>query len=648
MTLLLRFIGFTIILSALTACNDPGYPEHLRVEKIDTDNLQAILFTPKSADTDSRPLTTSIVLGGSEGGFGGASQTAATLAEHGIAALAVGYFGIEGIPTKLKQVPIEYVDAAINYIDSSPRLTRNHCQQVAVVGSSRGAELALLLGTYNQDYAPIIAISPSSHVWGAIGEPNTAAWTYQGEPLNFVPRHSQPDYSAETFWGRDYFLSDINNADAKLAKIDASQIKGQVLLFAGADDQLWPSTFMAQNLAESISRHGAAARVELQVYADAGHVITPGLKSDLTQVQTQTGQNIMLGGSESANSAAQKDVLTRILAAIKSPTCYDSRAKFNEQKLDKLSEFLATTNTSSLVLMRGGEVVFQFGNIYEKHTIHSIRKPMLNALYGLYVDRGIIDLDMTLEELGVDDITPLTELEKAATIRQILKARSGIYLPAAATNEAMISMLPERGSFAPGEKYVYNNWDFNVAGSIFEKLTGERIYEVFHREIATPLGMKQFNGEYTTIDENTSISELNVDGFYQPELNKSKHPAYHFRMSAYDMALFGQLYENFGVWNGQNILSREWVEASTTSYSLTNRYMDFGYGMLWNVINPNDKRPNKSFYHTGVGIHMLGVYPSDDLVLVHRVQTEQDYNFDKQDLYKIIGLTFSALEDYPE
>jgi len=329
MTLLLRFIGLSIILTALTACNEPGYPGHLRVERIDTDNLQAILFTPKSADTESKPLTTAIVLGGSEGGFGGASQTAASLAEHGVAALAVGYFGIEGLPTKLKQVPIEYVDAAINYIDSAPRLTRNQCEQVAVIGSSRGSELALLLGTYNQDYAPIIAISPSSHIWGAVGEPNAAAWTYQGKPLNFVPRHSQPDYSVETFWGRDYFLSDLSHPDAKLARIEVSQIKGQVLLFAGADDQLWPSTFMAQTLAESVASQGAAARVELQLYPDAGHVITPGLQSDLTQVQTDTGQIIMLGGSEAANSAAQKDVLARILAAIKSPTCYDHDATIN-------------------------------------------------------------------------------------------------------------------------------------------------------------------------------------------------------------------------------------------------------------------------------------------------------------------------------
>jgi CubicO group peptidase (beta-lactamase class C family)/dienelactone hydrolase len=645
MILFLRILATAIILSLLTACNEPGYPEHLHVERVNTDSLQALLFMPKKDDKDiDSPMTAVIVLGGSEGGLSGASQTAARLAENGVAALAVGYFGVGRLPETLKEVPIEYVDAAINYIDSSPRLARNHCQQVAVVGSSRGAELALLMGAHNQNYAPIIALSPSSHVWGAVGDSGAAAWTYQGEPLTFVARHSQPDYSVTRFTGREYFLSDLTHPDAKAAAIDVSNIKGQVLLLAGTDDQLWPSAAMAKSLREHISRYGYEDRVEMQLYAGAGHAITPGLPSDLTQVQTANGQEIMLGGSASANNAAQQDALQRMLAAIRFPTCYESNSSFNHQKLNELRDFLKTTNTSSFVLMRGGDVIFQYGDIFEKHTIHSIRKPMLNALYGIYVEKGVIDLDMTLGEVGIDDITPLTELEKTATIRQLLKARSGIYLPAAATNALMMSMLPERGRFAPGERYVYNNWDFNVAGAIFEKLAGESIYEVYLREIAKPLEMKQFKGNYSQIDRDTSVSDTNLDGFYQLEAEKSKYPAYHFRMSAYDMALFGQLYENVGVWNGQKILSREWIEASTTSYSVTNEYMDFGYGMLWNVINPNESRPNKSFYHTGVGIHMLGVYPSNDLVLVHRVQTEHEHNFNQQDLYKVIGLMFSAMD----
>ena len=644
---LIRTTAVISLALLLFGCNEPGYPDNVKVKRINTDSLQALLVVPNHIDEVSQtPLTTAIVLGGSEGGLAGASATAVALAENGIAALAVGYFGVEGLPATLKQVPVEVVDAAVAYIDASPALTRNHCKQVALIGSSRGAELALLAASYNQDYGPVVALSPSSHTWGALGDSDSAAWTYQGEPVPFVPRHSNPDYTVTEFAGRNYFIQDLNHPDANKARIDAANIRGQVLLLAGTDDKLWPSAIMAETLRNSIASQGVKHRVNKQLYEGAGHVISPGLPDNLTQTDIQKGQTILLGGTPTANQLAQTEALKTIVATLKSPICYSSSAGFNPQKLARLKAFLKTTNTSSLVLMRGGEVVFQYGDIHHRHTIHSIRKPMLNALYGIYVDKGIIDLDITLGELGISDLTALSDVEKSATVRQLLQSRSGIYLPSAATNQAMLDMLPERGQFKPGEKYAYNNWDFNVAGAIFEKLAGESLYTVFYREIAKPLGMQQFKGDYVQATADTEFSALQADGFYQLEADKSEFPAYHFRMSAYDMALFGQLYENYGMWNGHKILSREWIEASTMSYSVTNRFMDFGYGMLWNVINANDNRPDKAFFHTGVGIHLLGVYPASDLVFVHRVQTEQAYTFNQQDLYKIIGRTFDALESH--
>ncbi len=630
----------------LLGCNDPGYPDNVIVERIDTSQLQGLLITPKhNKETHTQSLTTAIVLGGSEGGYYAASQTAVLLAQKGIAALVVGYFGLEKLPPMLKEIPIENVDAAISYIDSKPKLSRNRCQQIPVVGSSRGAELALLLGAHNDQYAPIIALSPSSHVWGAMGDLNAAAWTYNGNSIPFVPRHSKPDYSADIFIGVDYFRQDLSHPDAASKQIDAGNIKGQVLLLAGEDDMLWPSAEMAAVLQKDIASHGVSSRVNTIIYPDAGHVISPGMGSNLTQFKNENGQVVKLGGTPEGNAFAQSDTLQRMVSLIKNPTCYKSTASFNEDKLNDLRAFLETSNTSSLVLMRGGKIVFEFGDIYQKHTIHSIRKLMLNALFGIYVDREIIDLNTSLNELNIDDITPLTEIEKSATIRDLLQSRSGIYLPSAATSQGMLNRFPERGAFKPGENYVYNNWDFNVAGAIFEKLSTKSIYSAFNEEIAKPLGMKQFKGKYITIAEDADLAKLEVDGFYQLEPEKSKYPAYHFRMSAYDMALFGQLYEHYGMWNDKQLISREWIEKSTTSYSVTNAYMDFGYGMLWNVINANEDRANKAFYHTGVGIHMLGVYPSSDLVFVHRVQTETEYEFDQQKLYAIIGKMFDALEE---
>ena len=111
-------------------------------------------------------------------------------------------------------------------------------------------------------------------------------------------------------------------------------------------------------------------------------------------------------------------------------------------------------------------------------------------MYGKYVSNGKIDLNATLAELGIDDVNSLTESEKQATIDQIINARSGIYLPAA--NAGSGANMPKRGEFKSGEHFYYNNWDFNVAGTIFEQKTGKNIYKAFEDELAIPLGFQDF------------------------------------------------------------------------------------------------------------------------------------------------------------
>ena len=64
--------------------------------------------------------------------------------------------------------------------------------------------------------------------------------------------------------------------------------------------------------------------------------------------------------------------------------------------------------------------------------------------------------------------------------------------------------------------------------------------------------------------------------------------------------------------------------------------------MLWYVLLETEDRPGGSFFHTGTGIHMLGVYPTSKLVMVHRVNTEEAYDFPQERLFRVIGLVFGA------
>jgi len=316
---------------------------------------------------------------------------------------------------------------------------------------------------------------------------------------------------------------------------------------------------------------------------------------------------------------------------------------FSKEKLDTLSGFLERSGSSSLIILHKGRVAYEWGETQKKHTIHSIRKALLNSLFGIYVSNGTIDTTLTLAELEIDDIEPsLTKIEKSATIADLLRSRSGVYHNAAAVSAGMLEKMPERGSHLPNEAYYYNNWDFNTLGFILEKLTNKSIYDLFYLNIAKPLGMDYANNYIKTTDPGEEWEIPNVDGFYQYETSKSRFPAFHFRLSARDLALYGQLYLNNGNWEGNQIIPEEWIEVSTKPFSLTDKNYGIGYGMLWNVLIPNESRKTKSFFHTGVGVHMLGVYPASDMVLVHRVDTEKEYSFHKGNFYKMISLVWGS------
>jgi CubicO group peptidase (beta-lactamase class C family) len=277
--------------------------------------------------------------------------------------------------------------------------------------------------------------------------------------------------------------------------------------------------------------------------------------------------------------------------------------RFPAAKRQAVQDYIASIDTSALMIVQDGVVIEDWGETTRKFKCHSMRKSMLSALYGIQVAEGRIDLSKTLAELGIDDNDPsLTPAEKNATVQDLLKARSGIYHPAIAETPEMKAARPTRGSHAPGTFWYYNNWDFNALGTIFEKETGAGIFEQFRKLIATPLQIQDFENE---------------DGEYTRG-STSTHPAYAFRMTARDLARFGYLFLEKGRWRDRQIVPEDWVTRSTTSYSdASHQFLPGdGYGYMWWV------RP-KYFFAWGVGGHYVAVAPSQRMVVVHRVNTDE-------------------------
>jgi CubicO group peptidase (beta-lactamase class C family) len=270
-------------------------------------------------------------------------------------------------------------------------------------------------------------------------------------------------------------------------------------------------------------------------------------------------------------------------------------------------------HTSAVMVVQGGEVVDQWGDTNQKIDCYSIRKSLLGALYGIYSAEGAIDINQTLEQLGIDDSPdPLTKEEKQARVVDLLRARSGVYHKVDFETESMQKSRPPRGSHAPGTFWYYNNWDFNVLGTIFEKKTGLKMGDAFYQRIARTIGMEDFHSS-------------DVFYFGGP---LSIHPAYHFEITARDMARFGLLYLRHGRWNGKQIVPDAWIEKSShASEMVKSDGADHGgYEYLWWVDYGGVHFPEVSlpgiYSARGNGAHYIFIIPTLDMVIVHRTDND--------------------------
>jgi CubicO group peptidase (beta-lactamase class C family) len=267
---------------------------------------------------------------------------------------------------------------------------------------------------------------------------------------------------------------------------------------------------------------------------------------------------------------------------------------WSESGLAQARAFSEQMRSSAVVVVQHGKVVAEWGDTAKPTELASIRKSLLSALIGIAVADHRINLDSTLGELGIDDNPPaLTEVEKGATVRQLLQARSGVYHAALYETPGMARMRPPRGSHAPGTFWYYNNWDFNALGKIYEHATGAGIFEAFYRQIARPIGMQDYKP---------------ADGSYVRGA-ASIHPAYAIRMSARDLARFAFLYLHKGNWAGRQIVPEAWVQI----------------GFVGSAVAPTVILPEGSYLAEGAGGQFALVAPAFDLVVVHRVDRDTPF-----------------------
>src|SRR5689334_2230436 len=105
-------------------------------------------------------------------------------------------------------------------------------------------------------------------------------------------------------------------------------------------------------------------------------------------------------------------------------------AGFSSARLASLTPFLESLDTSAMMVISGGRVVYEYGDLQQVSYLASARKSVLAMLYGKYVASGKIQLNKTLRDLEFDDVGGLLPRELEATVEHLITARSGVYHPA--------------------------------------------------------------------------------------------------------------------------------------------------------------------------------------------------------------------------
>ncbi|MWV39959.1 acyl-CoA thioesterase/bile acid-CoA:amino acid N-acyltransferase family protein [Natrialba sp. INN-245] len=269
------------VLGASTMTRTFGDPE-LTVTELDG-GPAGVAFEPPGSD----PVPAVVVLHASEAEP--LTDYARMLASNGFVALALHYYGAEGLPDELVEVPLELVDEAAAWLLDHDRVEDS---QVGLFGRARGGELALLAGSRFDSVGPVVSLNGSGVVVTGLspGHATEHAWTLDGEPI-------------------PHFTGDDEREEAAIA---VEENDGPVLLVSGGEDLLWESTELTSVAEDRLEERDFAHEYDHLVFDDAGHAIR------YPYVPTGNRENLQLGGTSAGYAEADGTYWPRALETLRS------------------------------------------------------------------------------------------------------------------------------------------------------------------------------------------------------------------------------------------------------------------------------------------------------------------------------------------
>ncbi len=278
------------------------------------------------SERGARYRPTVVVLGGSEGGLDVADWIGPRLVARGYAVFGLEYVSppgqsTTGVAASIDRIPVELFDSVRTWLALRPEVA---IDRVAVLGYSKGGELALVLASMDRWIRAVVAYAPSDVVWqGITYRADTvphSSWTRDGRDLPFIPTTGTREAIGRGRRdGTPILLAPVaraNLAAASLVELRAAAIPlersdAALLLFGGADDQLWDSGASVARLAARLQAVRYAHFYRGMVYPGAGHAL---VGTGWQPTTTDNDDQFRNGGTAEADAHAQRDSWAAVMA----------------------------------------------------------------------------------------------------------------------------------------------------------------------------------------------------------------------------------------------------------------------------------------------------------------------------------------------
>lgn len=273
----------------------------------------------------------------------------------------------------------------------------------------------------------------------------------------------------------------------------------------------------------------------------------------------------------------------------------------SSEDLGELLRNLAGVETNQMhhfLMLRHGKMICECHFApYRKemwHATYSMCKSITGMAIGMLVEEGRLSLDEDIHDIFPDKVSSLAKIFKPEiTVEHLLSMTSGVEFNETGIvsgNDWLEGFFNASLSQKSGSQFQYNSMNTYVLSAIVTRKTGETLAEYLRPRLFEPMGIRNYLWE-------TCPKGITKGGWG-------------LFLCTEDMAKLGQLALQKGMWEGQQLVPKEWIEQSTQKMVETGEG-SFGYGwQIW-----KEEREGSFEFNGMMGQNVL-IYPDLDLLVV--------------------------------